>query len=754
MKRTILLFAFLAVAMMSGKAEDGDTGTATIDGIEWTYKVLSESEKTCSLTKVGQETEGAVTTPQVVNGYSVTEIGWRAFSYSRKVTDVTVSEGVTLIDQEAFRESPLKSLRLPDGLKTIAPGAFYYCRSLSDISWGTTLDSIGYQAFDNCDNLQKLEFPNSLRVISYDAFRNCRNLESVHFGSGMKSIGARAFRRDGMLSEVIFSEGLETIGYNAFDDCNLKTLYIPASVKGIGGCAFESNSSLTSIVVSPDNQYYDSRNNCNAIICKSDMQLLAGCNSTVIPEDVRIIGVGAFKDCMGLTQVVLPSSVKEIYGNAFQNCKNLTHIVLPAGLRRIVGGKEFDGCDNLKTVTCYMKNPCSILSACFSETAFANATLQVRKGCKEKYAATNYWNKFGNIVEVEAPEFMEGDRLTARVGDIDVAYRIISEENKTCCVGDITEEEMNMGYFQYAVDETLTGELEIPAKLNGYKVIEVSIGAFATSSLSSIKLPETITKIEYGAFYGCSNLETVTLPKNIEFIEYMAFSGCEKLESITLPSGITSIEKEMFNGCSSLKKVILPEGVKEIGEKAFYQCAALTDFKLPTSLQSIGQQAFWGCSSLTSITFPASLKTIESSAFQGCISLKSIVLSENLRNLGQGAFVFCMNLESVYSPIMNPFEIDELSFTNYDDTSYLDYFSTATLYVPTGTKALYESTPAWNKFPKIEEYSVTKVDDSFISNGKPIRSAYYSLDGKPHQHPVKGINIVIMSNGTVHKMVY
>jgi hypothetical protein len=43
---------------------------------------------------------------------------------------------------------------------------------------------------------------------------------------------------------------------------------------------------LESIVVSPDNPVYDSRDNCNAIIETSTNRLIAKCRSTVLPVGI------------------------------------------------------------------------------------------------------------------------------------------------------------------------------------------------------------------------------------------------------------------------------------------------------------------------------------------------------------------------------------------------------------------------------------------------------------------------------------
>ena len=94
-----------------------------------------------------------------------------------------------------------------------------------------------------------------------------------------------------------------------------------------------------------------------------------------------------------------------------------------------------------------------------------------------------------------------------------------------------------------------------------------------------------------------------------------AFKGCSSLTAIKIPDSVTSIGRSAFEGCSSLTSITIPDGVTSIGDSAFSGCSSLTSITIPDSVTSIDYSAFSGCSSLTSVTIPDSVTSIGDSAF-------------------------------------------------------------------------------------------------------------------------------------------
>ena len=107
------------------------------------------------------------------------------------------------------------------------------------------------------------------------------------------------------------------------------------------------------------------------------------------------------------------------------------------------------------------------------------------------------------------------------------------------------------------VNRQYYGKEVIPAEFThlgqSYSVVEIKSMAFwECNKLTSIVLPNTVTKIGNNAFFGCTELSSVTLSESLEEIEYDAFHGCGNLASIDLPASIQWIGAAAFKDCTSL----------------------------------------------------------------------------------------------------------------------------------------------------------------------------------------------------------
>lgn len=245
--------------------------------------------------------------------------------------------------------------------------------SFNELSYFTSLESIGESAFLNCNALKEITLPAGIKSIGKTAFRNCQVLAAIAVPGSVESIGDQAFYGCKGLAEATLAEGLNTIGSQAFYNCSsLESVTIPASVTSIAEDAYRNCNGLTSIKVEAGNTVYDSRNNCNAIIVSETNTLQYGCQNTLIPLDVTTIASEAFYNNASLKEIIIPASVGTIGTNAFRGCSALTVVIARNPEPVAIGANTFS---NRK-----------------------NATLYVPKASFDDYKDANYWKDFNPII--------------------------------------------------------------------------------------------------------------------------------------------------------------------------------------------------------------------------------------------------------------------------------------------------------------------------------------------------------------------
>ncbi|MBR6195257.1 MAG: leucine-rich repeat protein [Prevotella sp.] len=538
------------------------------------------------------------------------------------------------------------------------PEKFYY----NGVEY--TVTGISSNAFYKCSSLTSVSIPNSVTRIESYAFSGCNGLTSVTIPNSVTSIESYVFSGCFGLTSVTIPNSVTNIESFAFKGCsNLTSVTIPNSVTSIGNYAFEYCINLTNVTINSNAIVSETRNPYYPILIIFGNQV----KNYIIGEDVTSIGSCAFYNCKDMTSVTIPSSVTAIRDNAFSGCINLTSV-------------------NITDLDAWYK--------------------------------ISFGNVSSNPLSCARKLFLNGEE----VKDLVIP-------NSVTTINDF----VFVGFSGMA-------SVTIPNS-----VTSIGDGSFwGCTGLSSVKIPNSVTTIGREAFRECNRLTSVTIPNSVATIGYFAFGNCSGLTSITVESGntkydsrddcnaiietetntlitgcmntvvpesVTSIGEVAFANCDNLTFITIPNSVTTIGDLAFEWCYGLTSLTLPSSVTSIGDYAFTGCQHIISMTIPNSVTTIGDYAFNCWWDLISVTIPNSVTSIGKGAFLGCSALTEVFSYLEEPFDITDDVFQYQDNQTWQNVFTSATLHVPAGTKALYEVTDGWKNFKNIVEMEDLKPLD-------------------------------------------
>ena len=540
----------------------------------------------------------------------------------------------------------------------------------------------------------------------------------------MSMVGLQAFAEFDRTEKVKF--GIRNIYYYVDRENNLAevtslpsgqytgNVVIPSSVDELNGATFK--------VVSIDNSAFQ---RCTALtsvtignsvtsIGNSAFYGCSGLTSVTIGNSVTSIGSSAFANCVGLTAITIPESVMSIGNYAFRSCSSLTSIQVASG------NTVYDSRDNCNAIIETATN--TLLTGC-QNTTIPNTVTSIGS-----YA-------FANCVGLTA--------ITIPESVMSIGYGAFER-----CSG-LTSIQVASGNTVYdsrnncnAIIESATNTLMAGCQntIIPESVTSIGDGAFyGCSGLTSITIPNSVTSIGGSAFYNCSGLTSVTIPNSVTSIGYGAFENCSGLTSITIPNSVTSIDGYAFRSCSSLTSVTIPNSVTSIGSYAFANCVGLTAITIPESVMSIGDGAFEDCSGLTAITIPNSVTSIGNYAFANCVGLTAITIPESVTSIGGGAFYKCYNIKNIYCYAVDCPVIDSFTFASLE----INIYNNSTLHVPAQSVYAYKSHEFWGQFKEIvpltdEEMAIEQV--TLQQNvGTPV---IYNLKGQRIAAPTKGLNII------------
>lgn len=272
-----MMITMLPLSAVTAFAADTSTvRTAIVDGYKYEYTINTEDD-TATITKFrAPDDHGSydITIPTAFGRFPVTDIGDYAFSGCHSLTTLSLGENIKTIGSYAFYDCTqiTGSVTIPQSVTSIGKKAFLQCIHLKTLSFGenikTNIETIGDDAFYYCIELESVTIPQSVTSIGNDAFGQCHDLQSLTIKDAATSIGHRAFLGCTSLETISLGENIKTIGYHAFNSCtsiNLTNVTIPENVTTIRPGTFDYCTHLEYIMLPAGlTSFQDSLKGCPA----------------------------------------------------------------------------------------------------------------------------------------------------------------------------------------------------------------------------------------------------------------------------------------------------------------------------------------------------------------------------------------------------------------------------------------------------------------------------------------------------------
>ena len=450
----------------------GDSATVTYTGVE----------KLGPYTLAVSDYSGTVIVPDSVqyegNWYHVTEVG-----------------------DNAFQQSYVRSVTLPE-----------------------SVTKIGVYAFQSATNLQSINIPSGVTYIEDKTFAGCNSLPVIN---GIRYADTYLLATtDKTQTNYTISERTKWIAEEAFKDCYAATsITLPSSILSIGTSAFRGCTSLTSVTIENNPRY----TSVDGILYTAALDTIICYPSgreeedIVIPDHVTVVAAGAYADNTHIKSLQVPENVTKIVSTAFTGCDSLTKLtiaspsIVETNYDRYVGNGFF-----------------SIFGSQISGTTLAECIIEspvsaIGKACFE-YC--------GNLRKVTLPE----------------GLKRIEEDAFLYCS---KLQEINLPESMKFIG---TEAFMACSQLNNIHLSDslISLGTYAfygCSSLTNVHIPSSLTTLSNSVFRG-TGLRYIHIPSNITTIEPGAFMACQQLQGVRLSEGLQSMAYGAFYACTDLKYII------------------------------------------------------------------------------------------------------------------------------------------------------------------------------------------------------
>ena len=527
----------------------------------------------------------------------------------------------------------------------------------SIVEEGYSVEVTAEAGFDNnYPDLVKSVIPNYVeydnvqyRVLGLgeNAFNGAKNLESIEFISDgykfyIKSLAAANCPK---LTHVDLV-GVSEIGDVAFAGAALESIRIWWAIEKIGNQIFMGCKNLTEIKVDENNEYYDSRDNCNAIVETKTNTLIMGCNASTIPSTVTTIGRCAFQDCENLTIEHLPTNVINVGANSFDGTPLCPYASTPQEgafyIDHILYRYYTSNPETATTLT-VKEGTLGVAEYAVAGKALSSLTLPSTLKCVEEGAFTDT-----QLATLSLPNSLEyiGENAFSNNNIIVIT---IPENVKTIGAGAFYGNAINQQIYFNAINcdtpkdsenyiRSTVFDREVESFVFGNKVEKISNSLCeGMYNLTQITIPNSVKEIHDNAF-EYTYLSSITIPENVSKIGNNVFVGCYDLTTVNwnakyctrIPSQNTYGEDEVYPLFMSTytydenpdetylrgaKNIIFGSEVENIPASLVQYNELITEITIPASVKSIEKYAFAENYSLNTVNLPASVENIHPTAF-------------------------------------------------------------------------------------------------------------------------------------------
>ncbi len=592
-----------------------------------------------------------------------------------QITRIVIPEGIEKIGAYAFAGlTGLTEVVLPKTLETIDYGAFYGCTNLKTVKGIENVKFINQRAFEGCSITGALVLKNAIAVSDY-SFAGNRSITSITLGEGLQSIGASAFENNTAAESITISSDIVKLGAyvfagcksltemsvnsaviptGAFNDCSrLNKIIIGRDVAVIGEYAFKGTG-ITSFEVESGNAAFTASDDGKCLMNGSSILLVAPTLTSFENLNATDVLDGAFSGNANLKTVNLPS-VTSLGSYAFAYCTSLESVTL--GALTSIGDYAFMK-TNISALPLW-SDGVSVGRFAFADTALTSVTIPdgftVPDGCFIDCAALTTVIIGNNVIIGEEAFSLSSNKLTLEESVSDEYYYCVIDSplvnltiGENCYIG------RSAFYNATALNTVSIGDGAVIgdyAFYNAQSLVNIDLSAvreigrsafsgdiYYVYSDANAKSPKLDGDGNYIYTYFSTKLASIDLSM-LESLGESAFAYSKMLESVTIGDTLTEIPENAFLA-SALTAVIGLDGVEEIGDYAFSECPLAGEIDL-SSIKIVGRYAFGHNSAVTSVIFPEA--------------------SDDGVKIGEGAFVYCEALTTL-SNTESLSEIDDFAF--------------------------------------------------------------------------------------------